>query len=68
MTFRGNVQVTERLYGRQDTPAPFHAVATILCEDQAVLEASLALAGPAFEDVRNYYDGQPAVLIGEVLD
>ena len=65
---RENVQVTNGLSGGQDTSAPFHAVATILCEDQAVLEASLALAGPAFEDVRNYYDGQPAVLIGEVLD
>ena len=51
---RENVQVTKGLSGGQDTPAPFHAVATILYKDQAALEASLALAGPAFEDVPNY--------------
>ena len=63
-----NVQVTEGLSGAQDTPATFHAVATILCKDKAALEAALALAGPAFDDVPNYYDGQPTTLIGEVLD
>ena len=63
-----NIQVTEGLSGAQDTPAPFYAVATILYKDQGVLEASLALVGQEFEDVRNYYDGQPTVIIGEVVD
>ena len=54
---RENVQVAKGLSGGQDTPAPFHAVATILYKDQAALEALLALAGSAFEDVPNYYDG-----------
>ena len=65
---RENVQVTNGLSGGQDTSAPFHAVATILYKDQGVLEASLALVGQEFEDVRNYYDGQPTVIIGEVVD
>ena len=63
-----SVQVTKGLSGGPDTPAPFHAIATILYKDQAALEASMALAEPAFADVPNYYDGQPTILIGEVLD
>jgi uncharacterized protein (TIGR02118 family) len=63
-----SVQVTKGLSGGPDTPAPFHAITTVLYKDQAALEASMALAGPAFADVPNYYDGQPTVLIGEVLD
>ena len=63
-----SVQVTKGLSGGDATPAPFHAIATILYRDQAALEASMALAGPAFEDVPNYYDGQPTVLIGEIQD
>ena len=51
---REDVQVTKGLSGGQDTPAPFHAVATILYKNQAALEAPLALAGLAFEDVPNY--------------
>ena len=61
-----SVQVTKGLSGAGDTPAPFHAIATIIYKDQAALEASMAEAGPAFADVPNYYDGQPTVLIGEV--
>ena len=63
-----SVQVTKGLSGGPDTPAPFRAITTVLYKDQAALEASIALAGPAFEDVPNYYDGQPTVPIGEVLD
>ena len=65
---RENVQVTNGLSGGQDTSAPFHAVATILYKDQAALETSLTLTGPAFEDAPNSYDRQPTVLIGEALD
>ena len=65
---RENVQVTRGLSGGQDTPAPFHAVATILYKDQAALQAPLDLAGPAIEDVYNYYHGQPTVLFGEAVD
>ena len=63
-----SVQVTKGLSGGPDTPAPFHAIATILYKDQAALDASMALSGPAFADIPNYYDGQPTVLIGEVQD
>ena len=65
---RENVQVTKKLSGGQDTSAPFHLVATILYRGKNALEASLALAGAVFKDVPNYYDRQPTVLIGEVLD
>ena len=63
-----SIQVTKGLSGGPDTPAPFHAIATILYKDQAALEASMALAEPAFADVPNYFDGQPTVLIGKVID
>jgi len=63
-----SVQVTKGLSGGPDTPAPFHAITTVLYKDQDALEASMALAGPAFEDVPNYFDAQPIVQIGEVLE
>ena len=65
---RENVQVTKKLSGGQDTSAPFHSVATILYRGKLPLNPHQALAGAVFRDVPNYYDRQPTVLIGEVLD
>lgn len=62
-----SIQVTKGVAGGRDTPAPFHAIATVIYKDQAVPVASIALAGSAFENVSNYYNGQPTVQIGEVL-
>lgn len=58
--------VTKGLAGGPDTPAGYHVIATIVFADQAALEAGLAAAGPAVEDIPNFFSGQPQMLIGEV--
>lgn len=59
--------VTKGLAGGPNTPAGFHAVATITFADQSALEAALAAIGPAVADIPNFYSGQPQILIGEVI-
>ena len=63
-----SVQVTKRVAGSHDTPAPYHATAAIFYKDQAALDAFMALAGSAFEDDPDCYSGQPIAQIGEVLE
>ena len=53
--------------GGPDTPPGFHAIATLLFDDQAKLDAALAAGGPVLADIPNYYDGAPQMLIGEVI-
>jgi len=55
------------LAGGPDTPAGFHAVATILCKDQATMDAMLGGAGPVLADIPNFTNVQPQMLIGEVI-
>ena len=59
--------VTKGIAGGPDTPAPFHAIATIVFADSAALEAALAVAGPVLADIPNFTDSRPQMLIGEVL-
>ena len=47
-------------------PAPFHAVATMIFADAAARDAALAAAGPALDDIPNFYSGEPQVLMGDV--
>ncbi len=58
--------VTKGLAGGPDTPAGYHAIATILFADQAAMDAAMAAGGPAMQDIPNFYSGQPQLLIGEV--
>ena len=46
--------------------APFHAVATMIFTDAAARDAALAAAGPALDDIPNFYSGEPQVLMGDV--
>ena len=62
-----NMVITKGLAGGPDTPAGFHAVATLTFADQTALEAALAAIGPAVADIPNFYNGQPQMLIGEVI-
>ena len=48
-------------------PAAFHAVATILFEDQTAFEAAMAVAGPVVADIPEFYNGEPQMLVGNVL-
>jgi hypothetical protein len=56
------------LAGGPDVPAGFHTVATMIFKDQAALDSALAAAGPALEDIPNFFSGQPQMLIGKVQE
>lgn len=58
--------ITKGVAGGPDTPAVFHAIATIVFAEQAALDAALAAAGPVLEDIPNFFNGEPQMLIGEV--
>ncbi|MFK7939749.1 MAG: EthD family reductase [Roseovarius sp.] len=59
--------VTHGLAGGPDTPPGYHAVATLLFSDQAEMDAALAAAGPVLDDIPNFTNVSPDMLIGEVI-
>ena len=59
--------VTKGLAGGPDTPAGYHAVATILFAGQTEMDAALAAAGPVLDDIANFTNVTPDMLIGEVI-
>ncbi|GHG93682.1 EthD family reductase [Pseudodonghicola xiamenensis] len=61
------VLVTKGIAGGPDVPPPYHAVATIVFADRNAMTAALRLSGPVNEDVANFTDVQPQILIGEVI-
>jgi len=63
-----SVQIVKGLAGGPDVPAGFHTVATMIFKDQAALDSALAAAGPALEDIPNFFSGQPQMLIGKVQE
>jgi uncharacterized protein (TIGR02118 family) len=63
-----SVQIVKGLAGGSDVPAGFHTVATMIFKDQAALDSALAAAGPALEDIPNFFSGQPQMLIGKVQE
>ncbi len=50
-----------------DQPASVHAIATFIFKDNEALGAALAAAGPVLEDLPNFTNVQPSMLIGEVI-
>jgi len=58
--------IVKGLAGGPGVPPAFHAVATMIFADQAALDAAMGAAGPALEDIPNFFSGQPVMLIGEV--
>lgn len=62
-----SASASKGLAGGPDTPPGFHAIATMVFEDMAKLDAAMAAGGPVLEDIPNYYSGAPQMLIGEVL-
>lgn len=59
--------IVKGLAGGPDVPAGFHAIATMTFTDQAAMDAALAAGAPVLGDIPNFYNGQPQMLIGEVL-
>lgn len=59
--------VTKGVAGGPETPAGFHAVATIVFADNDALGAAMGVAGPVMADLPNFTNVQPQMLIGEVI-
>jgi uncharacterized protein (TIGR02118 family) len=59
--------VTKGRAGGPDTPAGFYAIATLVFADQVAMDAAMANAGTVLEDIANFTDTAPQMLIGEVL-
>lgn len=59
--------VTKGLAGGPHVPAPFFAIATFVFADQAAMDTAMQAAGPALDDIPNFTDVQPQILIGEVI-
>ena len=62
-----DIIVTRGLSGGPDTPAPYHAIATLVFADQSAMDAAMQAAGPALADIPNFTDVPPKMLIGEVF-
>lgn len=59
--------VTKGLAGGPDTPAPFHAIATIVFADQDAMNAAMAASGPVVADIPNFTNSRAQMLVGEVV-
>lgn len=62
-----NTTIIKGLAGGPDVPAGYHSIATLTFADKSALDAALAAAGPALADIPNFFNGQPQMLIGEVV-
>lgn len=60
--------VTKGIAGGPDTPPGYHAIASIVFADSAALDAAMGKLGPALEDIPNFTNASPQVLIGDRLD
>ncbi len=58
--------VTKGLAGGPDTPPAYYAVASFTFPDQAALQSALKASPPLLEDIPNFTNVQPNMLIGEV--
>ncbi len=47
-------------------PAPFHAIATLVFADEAARDAALAVSRPVMEDLPNFTNVKPILMMGEV--
>lgn len=59
--------ITKGLAGGPDAPAGYHAVATLVFDNQDALGAAMDAAGPALADIPNFTNSEPQMLVGEVV-
>ncbi len=57
---------TRGMSGPPGQPAPFHAIATIKFADQEALNTALGASAPVMEDIPNFTNAAPQILIGQV--
>lgn len=59
--------VTRGMAGGPDTPPGFHAVATLVFKSGEALQEGMGKAQPLLDDIPNFTNCQPQMLIGEVI-
>ena len=59
--------VTKGIAGGPDVPPPYYAIATIVFENQFEMDAAMAKIDTAVNDIPNFTNTKPVMLIGEVV-
>ena len=60
--------ITKGIAGGPDTPAGYYAIATMVFENKAAMDAALSHSEAALNDIPNFTNSKPVMLIGEVVD
>lgn len=59
--------VTKGLAGGPDTPPGFHAIATLVFKDGDAMQEAMGKAAPLLDDIPNFTNTKPQMLVGEVI-
>ena len=59
--------VTKGTSGGKDVPSPYYAIATVIFENGDEMRAAMKKGGPVFNDIGNYYNINPIMMLGEVV-
>ena len=59
--------VTKGTSGGKDVPSPYYAIATVIFENSDEMRAAMKKGGPVFNDIGNYYNISPILMLGEVV-
>jgi uncharacterized protein (TIGR02118 family) len=62
-----SVLVTKGIAGGPDVPPPFYAIATITFENQSKMDAVMSKIEIAVNNIPNFTNTKPIMLIGEVI-
>ncbi|QIE46609.1 EthD family reductase [Pseudohalocynthiibacter aestuariivivens] len=62
-----NVVVTKGISGPDNTPAAYHAIATLIFADADAFTAAMGKISPLVEDIPNFTDVTPQMMIGETI-
>ena len=62
-----NVLVTKGIAGGPDVPPPYYAIATITFKNQSKMDAAMSKIETAVNDIPNFTNTKPVLLIGEII-
>jgi uncharacterized protein (TIGR02118 family) len=62
-----NVLVTKGAAGGPGVPPPYYAIATMTFENQSKMDAAMSKIDTAVNDIPNFTNTKPVMLIGEVI-
>ncbi|ADZ90475.1 EthD family reductase [Marinomonas mediterranea] len=58
--------VTKGLASGPETPSPYYAIASMTFADKTSLDSAMRVADPVIEDIANFYNAEPEMMVGEV--